>query len=213
MQLQQAMQQTPLFNNIEQQKTADTGSEPSISSLDARLSVVELGMTVNAGENVAPQSQFQSRQTFIEEEDDEEIRTLDDNALNAEIAQAQSRKSNSSAAKSAIRAFSLSAATFRPGSFDLTDAAKRAINRLANEIKKRPYKKIVIEGHTDASGDIQKNLVLSHKRAREVRKELYKNGIPLNKMAYIGFGPTMPIAANNTDLGRSKNRRVEIYVE
>ncbi|MDR0822762.1 MAG: OmpA family protein [Endomicrobium sp.] len=186
------------------------------SSLDQRLAAQDLGKVDNrqdlsglpwAGGAIEPR-----RVVNTSFEEDEEL-LLDDNSLNEQIAQSQSRKTSSTSGKSTIRAFSLSAATFKPGNFELTNAAKTALAKLAREIQSRPFKKIVIEGHTDASGEIQKNLVLSHKRAREVRKELYKNGIPLNKMAYIGFGPTMPIATNNTELGRSKNRRVEIYVE
>ncbi|MDR3048844.1 MAG: OmpA family protein [Elusimicrobiota bacterium] len=185
------------------------------SSLEQRLAAEDFGRVEESGGLPWAGAAIEPRRvvntSFEEEEEDDSM--LDDRALNEQISQAQSRKRNSASSKSAVRAFSLSAATFGAGSFELTAPAKRAIAKLAAEIQSRPFKKIVIEGHTDASGEIQKNLVLSHKRAREIRKELYKNGIPLNKMAYIGFGPTMPIATNNTELGRSKNRRVEIYVE
>ena len=72
--------------------------------------------------------------------------------------------------------------------------------------------KVRIEGHTDTVGDADKNRTLSQARAQSVLEYLVKKGIARQRLAAKGYGPDKPIADNNTDEGRSKNRRVEFTI-
>ena len=67
-----------------------------------------------------------------------------------------------------------------------------------------------VSGHTDNKGATNVNERLSRKRAEFVRDYLVGNGLGRNRLTAKGFGPAKPIASNNTDDGRSKNRRVEV---
>ncbi len=70
-----------------------------------------------------------------------------------------------------------------------------------------------LSGHTDNQGDATKNLMLSEKRAKAVKKYLVTKGVKADKVIAEWFGQTVPIADNNTPEGRQKNRRVEMKVE
>jgi outer membrane autotransporter protein len=124
------------------------------------------------------------------------------------VAEARSRRR-----KELIKTFNMDLAKFETGSYILTQSAKEFIKQLAGWISEYEYTQITIEGHTDSTGDLQTNLLLSSLRAKAVRDELHKNGIVLEKIFYIGYGPSMPIASNKTVSGKLKNRRVELFVE
>lgn len=74
-------------------------------------------------------------------------------------------------------------------------------------------KKVRVEGHTDKQGDAAKNKELSKKRAESVVKWLTDKGIDKSRLAAEGFGEEKPIATNDTEEGRTENRRVEFHVE
>ena len=67
---------------------------------------------------------------------------------------------------------------------------------------------IICEGHTDNTGRVEVNELLSFKRAEAVKKYLIKLGVPADRIVAIGRGSRMPIATNDTPEGRAKNRRV-----
>lgn len=97
-------------------------------------------------------------------------------------------------------------------SADLTAQAKENINNLANTLTKYEDTNILIEGHTDSRGDEQYNQKLSERRARAVSKALGDLGIRNVRMKEIGYGENQPIADNESDDGRSQNRRVEVAI-
>ena len=72
--------------------------------------------------------------------------------------------------------------------------------------------RVRIEGHTDARGDDDKNLLLSEKRARAVLRWMVKAGIDPERLEATGYGELRPIADNETDEGRQRNRRVEFKI-
>lgn len=73
---------------------------------------------------------------------------------------------------------------------------------------------IAISGHTDNTGDETYNKSLSRRRARSVRDYLSNNGIPMKNMKnVIGMGSDQPIASNDTEEGKAKNRRVEVTIK
>jgi len=78
----------------------------------------------------------------------------------------------------------------------------------------RKYEKysILIEGHTDSTGDEEYNMVLSEKRAKSVGKFLIENGIDPERLSFKGYGSQYPIDTNETREGRARNRRVEFIL-
>lgn len=85
---------------------------------------------------------------------------------------------------------------------------------IAEVIKKNPQvKKISIEGHASAEGDAKHNKKLSDERAKSVMEHLVKKeGVEAARLTAKGWGEEKPIADNNTEEGREKNRRVEFLV-
>lgn len=74
--------------------------------------------------------------------------------------------------------------------------------------------KLIVEGHTDSSGNANKNLNLSEQRAKTVQDYLVANGaVTLDNVAAVGKGSEKPISNNKTAAGRAQNRRIDIIVE
>jgi outer membrane protein OmpA-like peptidoglycan-associated protein len=92
----------------------------------------------------------------------------------------------------------------------LTAEAKTVLDRTAQAIKDNPGFNIEIGGHTDSRGKDLYNLKLSADRARSVLRYLLDKGVDPARLTAKGYGETKPIADNNTDEGRAKNRRVEL---
>jgi OOP family OmpA-OmpF porin len=77
-------------------------------------------------------------------------------------------------------------------------------------LQKTPALKLEVQGHTDNVGDDAYNQTLSEARARSVMAWETTHGIAPERLSFKGFGKTMPVATNDTDEGRAKNRRVEV---
>ena len=86
------------------------------------------------------------------------------------------------------------------------------LQNLAASLQKNPETNIIIIGHTDNTGVPASNLDLSFRRASSVKTYLKSNGVDSTRLNVDGKGQTEPIADNNTDAGRAKNRRVEIVI-
>lgn len=102
---------------------------------------------------------------------------------------------------------------FEAGSTEINANLKKYIQNAARQISKIKYKKIFVDGYTDNRGDNSANNKLSRERARGVRAELIKNGIPANKIQARAYGSLRPVASNDTQYGRVQNRRVEILIK
>jgi OOP family OmpA-OmpF porin len=85
------------------------------------------------------------------------------------------------------------------------------LNKLAQYLLRNPHMEVQINGHSDNVGSKNKNQKISEQRAREVFEYLIKKGVQ-NKMYFKGYGSLMPIASNDTDADRAKNRRVEFEI-
>src|SRR5690606_18592647 len=97
------------------------------------------------------------------------------------------------------------------GSAELKPAATKVLVNALAGIKARPGWLIVIAGHTDASGQPQRNLALSRARAAAVHDWMRRMGdIPDSCFAVQGFGASQPVASNDSEAGRKANRRVDI---
>ncbi len=80
---------------------------------------------------------------------------------------------------------------------------------VARFLKKYPGLRVTIEGHTDSRGSLEYNMKLSLRRAQSVVRLLNEwYGIPMERMEAKGYGPTRPVASNDTEEGRARNRRI-----
>jgi len=95
---------------------------------------------------------------------------------------------------------------------DLTPIAKNLLDKIIEILKEYPKSKISIEGHTDSKGTKEYNYKLSGKRADAVAKYFIERGISLERISTMGYGEDLPVASNDTEEGRQRNRRVEIRV-
>ncbi|MBS9781824.1 MAG: OmpA family protein [Gammaproteobacteria bacterium] len=83
------------------------------------------------------------------------------------------------------------------------------IKRVADYMQKNPKVTAIIEGHTDSQASEEHNKKLSQRRVVEVLKVLVRRyGINAKRLKAIGYGESRPIASNDTEEGRAKNRRV-----
>ena len=82
-----------------------------------------------------------------------------------------------------------------------------------SEVVRGTKRNISVEGHTDSIGTVVYNKDLSRRRANTVASGLRHRGVPASKISARGFGEGSPIASNNTDTGRARNRRVEVIIE
>ncbi len=98
---------------------------------------------------------------------------------------------------------------FDTGKATILPESASELNRVAEILKSRAYK-IEISGHSDNTGTDELNDRLSQQRAEAVRNYLIGKGIAAETMTAKGYGKRKPIADNDTEEGRKKNRRVEI---
>ena len=94
----------------------------------------------------------------------------------------------------------------------LTAQAKTNLDKLVTVFTEYPDTNIVIYGYTDSSGADDYNLKLSQQRAEAVKSYLSKKGVSSARFTTTGLGEADPIESNETDAGRSKNRRVEFAI-
>lgn len=101
--------------------------------------------------------------------------------------------------------FKVGEAVILPNSYDQLEG-------VAEMMKEKPEMRIQLEGHTDNQGDSKLNQKLSLERAFKVREYLMTNGIDGKRIGFTGYGDTRPIAPNNNEENRRKNRRVEFKI-
>jgi outer membrane protein OmpA-like peptidoglycan-associated protein len=94
----------------------------------------------------------------------------------------------------------------------LKSEGQSQIERIADIFQKYPDTTIIIAGHTDSQGDEDYNFTLSERRALSVRNCLIDAGVPPPRIETVGFGEFRPVAPNDTEEGRSMNRRIEIEI-
>ncbi|MFK0376404.1 OmpA family protein [Pandoraea sp. NPDC090278] len=100
---------------------------------------------------------------------------------------------------------------FDTGKASLKAGSTKRMVDAVEMIKAHPDKRVLVAGYADNVGSADFNLKLSNARAEAVRDWLAEaSGIALTQFAIQGYGETRPIASNETDAGRTRNRRVEI---
>ena len=113
---------------------------------------------------------------------------------------------------SAGSSFKIDNIYFATNSYEINQVSGQVINEFINYL--RVNKSIVIEinGYTDNVGSSADNQILSENRAKSVYEYIISNGIQKNRISYNGFGEEFPVDNNDSEEGRSKNRRTEFKI-
>lgn len=101
---------------------------------------------------------------------------------------------------------------FETGSATLTADSRYELDNLVTALNAYPQMVIEVAGHTDNTGDAAANLALSGQRAASVVKYLTDRGIGASRLKPRGYGDAKPLAPNDTDENRAKNRRTEFTI-
>jgi outer membrane protein OmpA-like peptidoglycan-associated protein len=107
----------------------------------------------------------------------------------------------------------LSNITFESGSSNLSNTNDPIFQKIIDAINIFPEAIVLVEGHTDSSGDYESNLALSQLRATTVQNVLVEHyNLPLYQVTSLGYGELRPIANDETVFGQEQNRRIEIRI-
>lgn len=101
---------------------------------------------------------------------------------------------------------------FEFNSDQITPESYPTLDRIAQVVLTSERLKLLIKAYADDVGDAAYNRELSDRRAKSVKSYLVLKGVPPPSIRFHGFGAENPIADNNTEEGRAKNRRVEFHV-
>jgi outer membrane protein OmpA-like peptidoglycan-associated protein len=101
---------------------------------------------------------------------------------------------------------------FGRGAARLDEAGKALIDGLVGTLNICPEATLRIAGHADASGRARHNQVLSRHRARGVASYLTDKGIDAGRLVAVGYGDKQPVAPNDSQANRARNRRIELIV-
>ena len=97
---------------------------------------------------------------------------------------------------------------------DIKPESEPALQEVAKLLKANPGMRVWVVGHTDYIGTAEANVTLSNARATSVVKALtQKYGIAAGRLSPYGVGPYAPVASNASEIGRAKNRRVELVIQ
>ncbi len=203
------------FWNIRYQPPANLAEKPSTLQV---LRNVENAITQAGGKVVAKDS---SRETLT--------LTKDDKVLWIEVwadytgkyiltivqkdAMAQVITANADAFASGLKTtghIAVEGILFDTGRATLKPESKQAIGEVAKLLKADAGLKVYVVGHTDNAGAVEGNMQLSQARAEAVVQELIGLGIAASRLKAFGNGPYAPVASNDAESGRAKNRRVEL---
>lgn len=95
---------------------------------------------------------------------------------------------------------------------DLSASAEDNLDKLVTILKEYPDTNIEVQGHTDSKGTDAYNQSLSERRAGVVASYLRSRGLSSSRVITRGYGETAPVASNDSDAGRSQNRRVNFLI-
>jgi outer membrane protein OmpA-like peptidoglycan-associated protein len=107
----------------------------------------------------------------------------------------------------------IAALLFDVNKYDLKPNVKKILDSVIAVLGHKGFLKTEISGHTDSRGDLQKNQTLSEARAAAIQQYIIAR-LPqfTEKITTLGKGQNFPVATNDTEAGREKNRRVEIVI-
>jgi hypothetical protein len=102
--------------------------------------------------------------------------------------------------------------SFQFNSYKIDSDSYPFLDELSSVLLAQPSWKLELAGHTDNKGSEATNLAMSKGRVEEVRKYLVSKGVPIERVTTFAYGESKPIASNDTEDGRAKNRRVEMKI-
>lgn len=102
---------------------------------------------------------------------------------------------------------------FESGSATLTPMGLGILDDMADVLRRIGDKPVIITGHTDNVGNPDANLVLSNERAKAVKEYLIGRSIEASRISVTGKGDADPIASNDNEEGRTRNRRIEFTLD
>ena len=103
--------------------------------------------------------------------------------------------------------------SFDTGRADIKPSFRPMLDQFAQSLGQNPATFVTIVGHTDSVGDDSFNQTLSRERAIATRDYLATRGVASNRITINGRGEREPLTGNDTDAGRARNRRVEIFLQ
>jgi len=112
----------------------------------------------------------------------------------------------------APRTFRFPGAEFEPWQTKPNDATLRTMYAVAQILRAYPHSNVTLIGHTDNVGPADRNLKLSQARVERMTQLLVHAGIERQRITAVGHGMRDPIAANDSDAGKARNRRIELVV-
>ncbi|MCU4413826.1 OmpA family protein [Acinetobacter sp. WU_MDCI_Axc73] len=123
--------------------------------------------------------------------------------------QALSGLNESSTPQQIVHALNMQIINFASGSAAIPDANKAVLDRAATLLQKVPNLALNVEGYTDSTGNAETNKALSHQRAQAVVDYLTGKGVSSSSLKAVGYGSEHPVADNETEQGKFRNRRIE----
>ncbi|MFT4061033.1 MAG: OmpA family protein [Edaphocola sp.] len=110
-------------------------------------------------------------------------------------------------------AFAATAIQFETGKAIIKKQSYKLLDEIAAILGDYPDYKLMVDGHTDNTGNHERNLELSKERAAAVKAYLEGKGVAPARIESTGHGDTVPVASNKTAAGRAKNRRVDLDLQ
>lgn len=168
------------------------------SAKAAQLSAAEAEQARRLAESRASEAEFAKREA--------ELASQQISSLTRQLENLQLRETESGVV------VTLGDVLFASGEAELIGGGRSSLEEVVDLLQTEPDKKIRVEGHTDASGNAANNLLLSEKRAQAVRDSLISLGVDAGRVTALGMGEDFPIASNDTEEGRARNRRVDVIL-
>lgn len=158
------------------------------------------------------QESFYLTQVRGKDEDPNKGKVLDAEVQQRAKAFSESIKAAVESTDAAAKTLTLSNINYETGAATLTADSRYELDNLVTALNAYPAMRIAIGGHTDNTGDPAANLTLSQQRAAAVVKYLTDRGIDAGRLKAVGYGDTKPLAPNDSDANRAKNRRTEFTI-
>lgn len=168
------------------------------SARAARMSAEEAKQARRLAESRASEAEFARREA--------ELASEQINSLTRQLENLQLRQTESGVV------VTLGDVLFASGENGLLEGALSSLEEVMDLLQTEPDKQIRVEGHTDSQGDATTNIQLSAQRAQAVLDALVSLGIDANRITATGMGEDFPIASNEDEAGRARNRRVDVVL-
>jgi outer membrane protein OmpA-like peptidoglycan-associated protein len=198
------------LNAVEEAKAQRATAESAMAETKAQKAAAESAMAEAKAQKATAESAM--------EEAKAQKATAESAMANAAAANDKSSKLEQEIAKlKAIKAdrglvITLGDVVFDVNKADLKAGGVSALGKLEAFLKEYPTRRVMVEGFTDSTGELEYNQALSERRALAVRQVLQNNGIESARIDFKGYGEDFPVATNETMAGRQMNRRVEIII-